>query len=99
MPNVPDLTDSEIKIVLAHNPFEGDSDTRVRYINNKMVRPYKDSLCHCCKQVIPRRTQARSITAVFEGQELGSYKICMSCCKAILEDSRDCGERLNDRSR
>lgn len=91
------LTEQQKQDCLDCNPFEGDfgapSD---RILSDKIVVARKEVTCGCCQEVIAVGTNARKLSAIFDGS-LMSYSWCESCCSAMASSWEDDGEEWEQR--
>ena len=91
------LTEEQKQNCLACNPFEGDFGGQSdRVLSDKIVVARKEVTCGCCRETIHVGTNARKLTAIFDGS-LMSYAWCESCCKAMADSWEDDGESWEHR--
>lgn len=85
------LTEDQKKDCLDCNPFEGDfGEQSDRVLSDKIVIARKQVTCGCCFETIQIGSNARKLSAVFDGN-LMSYAWCETCCKAMADSWEDEG--------
>jgi hypothetical protein len=83
---------------LAYGPFEGDRDVDVTTLRDRIVTARKPNVCHECAEPIAPGDRIRSITETCDG-EIGTFRFCVTCCKAMAASWEDDGKAIEERYR
>lgn len=86
----------EMEKAIGYDPFDGEWDTDVLTLSDKIVKTREPAYCHACDCSIGRGSLVRSRTDKVDGK-ICSYKFCTHCTEAMAQDMDDDGERYIDR--
>jgi len=92
---------SEIKIILAENPFEGDMDIRPKKLIDRVaVVKRKCKPCINCQGKIKAGDTVRHMKYAFsDGDGPYEQRYCEACCDALISDSKTGDITFMDRSK
>lgn len=91
----PDMLDAA---VLNFELFQGDRDSNVVQLANRMLVTRKPHGCVICQETIPTGTRVRAQSEVNrDDNQVARFYVCVPCCEAIAHRFQDDGAAIDAR--
>ena len=89
---------TEEELILAFNMFEGDRDSNVRLLSDKMVDTRAPHRCVICQETFPAKSRARARTERDNtDKRVMTFYACPVCCRAMAASWEDAGAAIRAR--
>jgi hypothetical protein len=90
-----DMLDAD---VLHYELFQGDRDSNVVLLANRMLVTRKPHDCVICREMIPGGTRVRAQSEVSrDDNQVARFYVCVPCCEAIAKRFEDNGAAIDGR--